>query len=65
MKQDRTVADREAEVLLGTRLAAERLPWDEDAVRAFQRRRLMEAERRRQAKLPVTERTMVSEMSYA
>jgi hypothetical protein len=53
---ERTVTEREAEIVLGTLIAAERLAWDEDAIRKFQRKRAEEAERRRLAKLPVTER---------
>lgn len=52
----KTVTERETEIVLGTRIAAERLAWDDDAIRKFQRKQAEEAERRRQAKLPVTER---------
>lgn len=58
-----TVIEREAAVLIGTRVAAERLAWDADTIRRFQEKRAAEAERRRQAKLPVTVRTAHREMS--
>lgn len=63
--RQKSVTERETEVVIGTRLAAERLAWDEATIRAFERRRLAEADRRRQAKLPVTERTTGSRLVMA
>ena len=47
---------RDQAIFVATRLAAERLAWDEESVRRFHERRRAEAERRREAKLPVTDR---------